>query len=297
MMEQDHISSFEKASPTLTGLAYRILGSFAEAEDAVQDTFLKWSQADKDKILNPKSWLMTVCTRRSLDLLKASHKSRVAYVGNWLPEPVGDDFKESPEDQTELASSVTTAFLLLLERLTPKERAAYLLREIFDYSYADLSGVLEASETTCRKLVSRAKKNVEASKVRQETPPDRQEELLKVFQAALLSGSPDELGTLLSEDIQLVADSGGKVIAVQDILQGKAGVLDFTLQTLGPVWREYEQIVTRLNGQLGLVLLQQGKVTAAVTFDYDDTNQLCNVYIMRNPDKLVRIEQSLRIVQ
>ncbi|WP_419901859.1 RNA polymerase sigma factor SigJ [Kiloniella sp.] len=292
-MDAKDILAFEKASPALVGLAYRILGSFVEAEDAVQDTFLKWSSADKDNILNPKSWLMTACTRRSLDLLKASHRSRVNYVGTWLPEPMVDNRKETQEDKLELASSVTMAFLLILERLTPKERAAYLLREIFDYSYDDLAGVLEVSEAACRKLVSRAKKSVDSEKVRQETPRDRQVELLEAFQDALLSGSPDKLGNLLSEDIQLSADSGGKVIAIREILCGKKGVLDFILQTLGPAWVGCEQVVTQLNGQMGIILREQDKVTGVITFAYDQ-EQLSNIYIMRNPDKLQRVSQSLR---
>ncbi len=295
MMDVKDTLIFEQTSPALVGLAYRILGSFAEAEDAVQDTFLKWSSADKDKILKPKSWLMTACTRRSLDLLKASHRSRISYVGTWLPEPLVDELKETPEDKVGLASSVTTAFLLLLERLTPKERAAYLLREIFDYSYADLAGVLEVSEAACRKLVSRAKKNIDVSDVRQNTPQDRQVELLGAFQEALVSGSPKKLGSLLSADIQLCADSGGKVIAIREILCGKEGVLDFILQTLGPAWIDCEQIVTRLNGQLGIVLREQGTVTGAITFAYDQEH-LSNIYIMRNPEKLHRVNQSLREV-
>jgi len=286
--------AFEQVSPTLVGLAYRILGSFAEAEDAVQDTFLKWSQVDKDKILNPKSWLMTACTRRSLDLLKAAHRSRVNYVGAWLPEPLMNDFENTAEDKVELASSVATAFMLLLERLTPKERAAYLLREIFDYDYTDLAEVLEVSEPACRKLVSRAKKNVDASNTRQDTSRDRQVELLGAFQEALFSGSPDKLGKLLSEDIQLSADSGGKVIAIREILCGKVGVLDFVLQTLGPAWMECEQIVTRINGQMGIVIREQEKVTGVITFAYDHNGLLRNVYIMRNPDKLARVTQSLK---
>ncbi|MEH6630128.1 MAG: RNA polymerase sigma factor SigJ [Halopseudomonas aestusnigri] len=294
-MDAKDTLDFEQTSPALVGLAYRILGSFSEAEDAVQDTFLKWSSADKDKILNPKSWLMTACTRRSLDLLKVSHRSRVSYVGTWLPEPLVDDLNETPEDKVGLASSVTTAFLLLLERLTPKERAAYLLREIFDYSYADLAGVLEVSEAACRKLVSRAKKNIDVSDVRQNTPEDRQVELLGAFQEALVSGSPKKLGNLLSADIQLSADSGGKVIAIREILFGKEGVLDFILQTLGPAWIDCEQIVTQLNGQLGIVLRERGIVTGAITFAYDEEH-LSNIYIMRNPDKLQRVSQSLREV-
>lgn len=125
---------FEKTRPMLLALAYRILGSRADAEDAVQDTFLKWQKADRDRIEHPASWLTTICTCRCIDLLRSAHRTRVDYVGSWLPEPVRTPVDERPEERLSLSSSLATAFLLLLERLTPKERAAYLLHEIFDVS-------------------------------------------------------------------------------------------------------------------------------------------------------------------
>lgn len=132
MTVREDISIFESARPSLLGLAYRILGSRADAEDAVQDTYLKWRSAERGGIENPTAWLTTACTRRSLDLLRASHRKRVDYVGAWLPEPIQTKIEADTEGDLDLASSLTTAFLLLLERLTPKERAAYLLYEIFD---------------------------------------------------------------------------------------------------------------------------------------------------------------------
>lgn len=148
---------FEQRRPFLLGLAYRILGSRTEAEDVVQELFIKWLEADRASIATPAAWLTTACTRHCIDLLRSAHTSRVDYVGTWLPEPIHTTHQHSPEHMHELASSLSTAFLLLLERLTPKERAAYLLYEIFDMDYAQVAEAIGVQEAACRKLVSRAK--------------------------------------------------------------------------------------------------------------------------------------------
>ncbi|WP_425450384.1 sigma-70 family RNA polymerase sigma factor [Virgifigura deserti] len=150
MPDRDDALVFEETRPRLLGLAYRILGSRADTEDAVQDTFLKWRKADRDKIETPAAWLTTICTRRCLDLLRSAHKSRVDYVGAWLPEPIHTPIDDGTENTLSLASSLTTAFLLMLERLTPKEWAAYLLHDIFDVSYAEVAETLDIRESTCR---------------------------------------------------------------------------------------------------------------------------------------------------
>ncbi|MEN4194546.1 sigma-70 family RNA polymerase sigma factor [Serratia marcescens] len=159
MKNDKYAALFESRRSFLIGLAYRILGSLADAEDAVQDTYIKWLHADRHSILNPAAWLTTVCTRRCLDLLRAAQQARVDYVGIWLPEPIQTAAAKTPEQTLELSSSLSTAFMLLLERLTPRERAAYLLHDIFDLPYADLATTLGGEETACRKLVSRARKS------------------------------------------------------------------------------------------------------------------------------------------
>lgn len=270
----------------LFGLAYRILGARADAEDAVQDTYLKWSAADRSKIENPASWLTTACTRRCIDMLRAAHKSRVDYIGTWLPEPIHSPAAENPEEHLMLVSSLQTAFLLVLERLTPKERAAYLLHEIFDVPYPEVAEALNIQETTCRKLVSRAKANIDQSKVRHVTPIERQNRLLSAFEAAISGGGTDRLTALLSDDIQLCADSGGKASAIGRILEGKEEVLAFIVEGLGKFWGTYEKEETDLNGVRGFVVRQAGVVQASVSFAFDEEGALTNIYIMRNPDKL-----------
>jgi RNA polymerase sigma factor (sigma-70 family) len=289
MGDRDETRIFEAARPNLIGLAYRILGTLADAEDAVQDTFLKWRKADRDDIDNPAAWLTTICTRRCLDLLRAAHRSRVNYVGAWLPEPIHTPVENEAESRLDLASSLTTAFLLMLERLTPKERAAYLLHEIFDISYPEIAQTLDLREDACRKLVSRAKANVDQAKVRHMTPLARQDELLAAFQAAIAEGATAQLASLLSEDIQLSADGGGKAPAILEALRGKVAVLAFVDGTLRRFWAELVWINADLNGGRGIIVQQDGATIAAVSFAYDEQGRATNIYIMRNPDKLAHL--------
>lgn len=290
MRETKEETLFEEARPTLLGLAYRILGSRADAEDAVQDTLLKWMHADRSVIENEWAWLTTVCTRRCLDLLRAAHRARVDYVGAWLPEPIHTTAGGNAQNRLEMASSLTTAFLLMLERLTPKERAAYLLHEIFDTPYADVATALEMQETACRKLVSRAKANIDQAKVRHNTPPAQQDQLLTAFQMAIESGTTGPLTSLLSEDIQLEADGGGKVPSLLETLRGKQSVTNFLCEQLHDFWAEFQWHRVNINGARGIVMKTNENVHAAVSFAYDNADRVTNIYIVRNPDKLAALE-------
>ncbi|MCG8546507.1 MAG: RNA polymerase sigma factor SigJ [Alphaproteobacteria bacterium] len=290
MIDRDATQAFEAARPTLVGLAYRITGSRADAEDAVQDTFLKWAKADRDAIDNAAAWLTTVCTRRCLDMLRAAHRARVDYVGEWLPEPIETSLAPEAGASTEIASSLTTAFMLMLERLTPKERAAYLLHEIFECPYAEIAETLDMQESACRKLVSRAKTHIDRAKVRHTTTPGQQDRLLAAFQDAVTSGATSALAALLADDIRLRADGGGKVPAILKTLTGKAEVMTFVSQSLREYWADFRWLPADINGQRGIVL-QHGDVrTAVVTFAYDEAGKATDIYIMRNPDKLSHLD-------
>jgi RNA polymerase sigma-70 factor (ECF subfamily) len=177
--------------------------------------------------------------------------------------------------------------------VTPKERAAYLLHEIFDVPYPQIAKTLDLQETTCRKLVSRARANIDQAKVRHVTTAERQEELLAAFETAIESGSTHGLAALLSDDIQLRADSGGKVPAVLDVLHGKAEVLEFLSGTLHAAWKAYRWIASHVNGGRAAILLEGGAAAACVTFAYDDAGKATNIYIMRNPEKLFGLKASL----
>ena len=281
-----HVEIFEKARPRLLAVAYRILGSRAEAEDAVQDTFLRWQEADIAAITSPGAWLTTACTRRAIDMLRAAYRSRVDYVGNWLPEPVHTFIDSEAAAQMELSSSLSTAFLLMLERLTPKERAAYLLYEIFEMSYAEVAASLDMGEPACRKLVSRAKARIGDEQVRYQPTRERQTELLTAFENAIRTGRPGNLAEMLATDVRMTADGGGKVAAAADVLEGEA-VLAFLTERLSEWWAAYEWSLAELNGAKGFVLMQAGEIVATVSFAFDRSDRVTDIFIVRNPDKLV----------
>ncbi len=289
MPARDDTSIFKQARPRLLGLAYRILGSRADAEDAVQDVFIKWQGSDRDAIDNPDGWLTTVCTRRCIDMLQAAHRTRVDYVGTWLPEPVFT--VTADDDARELSSSLSTAFLLMLERLTPRERAAYLLHDILDMPYDDVAKTLDMAEPACRKLISRARQNVERDKVRHVTPLAQQEKLLAAFQDAASGGDMNRFAMLLSDDIELSVDSGGKVPAIARTLRGKADILEF-LENAQRWWYSYRWVEMDLNGGLGVVLIGDGEPITAMSFAYDEEGRATNIYVMRNPDKLARLNSA-----
>ncbi|MGF6175932.1 RNA polymerase sigma factor (sigma-70 family) [Ensifer sp. 4252] len=291
MGSMNSIDIFEDARPRLLGLAYRILGSRADAEDAVQDTFVKWQEADQRAIESPAAWLTTACTRRCLDLLKAAHRKRVDYVGAWLPEPIHTASEDNAEEKLALTSSLTTAFLLMLERLTPKERAAYLLHEIFGQPYEEVAETLDMQEAAARKLVSRAKTNIGVEKSRHQTPRERQDELLSAFHTAIHGGNIAGLSSLLSADVRLTADGGGKVATVLGVLSGKETVLAFIADRLTEYWAHYVWDVAEINGGRGIVLRgeTENDIAASVSFGYDGDGNVNDIFIVRNPDKLAHL--------
>ncbi|HYD63720.1 MAG TPA: RNA polymerase sigma factor SigJ [Noviherbaspirillum sp.] len=280
---------FEESRRFLFGLAYRLLGTRAEAEDAVQDTYLKWREADHAAIDVPRAWLTSVCTRHCIDLMRAAQRTRVDYVGTWLPEPVELVDDATPERSVELASSLSTAFLLVLERLAPKERAAYLLREIFDMDYPEVAQAIGVQEAACRKLVSRARAGIAQVRIGHAPPPQRQEQLLGAFRSAIADGTIAPLAALLAEDVVLSADGGGKVPTLRETLHGRGTVLDFVSGALHDYWSGYEWHGTDLNGGRGAVLYQAGQAVAAVSFSWDGEGRASGIYIVRNPDKLARL--------
>lgn len=280
----------ELARPRLLGIAYRILGSHAEAEDAVQDTFIRWHATDRATIQSPGAWLTAVCARRAVDMLRASYRSRVDYIGSWLPEPIHTTTEHEADAQMDLSSSLSTAFLLMLERLVPKERTAYLLYEICDMSYADIAASLDTNEAACRKLVSRAKSHIAKDEARYQPTRERQEELLAAFQDAVRSGRPDSLVHLLVRDVRLTADGGGKVVTVTDVLHADE-VLTFLAQRLNEWWRSYEWSFSELNGAMGVILREAGKIVATVSFSYASSGRVTDIFIMRNPDKLAHLDK------
>lgn len=286
--EQD-TDLFEAMRPQMLGLGYRIFGTLSEAEDAVQDTFIKWARADRTEIANPRAWLITAYTRRCLDLRRSGHHARVDYVGTWLPEPIQLSAEESGP-QIELASTLSTAFLLLLERLTPRERAAYLLHEIFELPYPEMAETLDLAEPNCRKLVSRARSRLSEGAARHAPPPAEQERMLAAFQTAVTTGDVAPFAALLAHDVRLSADGGGKVPTVRETLVGTPAVTAFLADALHNFWAGHRWVAADLNAGRGFLIQDGPSTTAAVTFTYATTGEVTGIFIVRNPDKLAHLD-------
>ncbi len=286
VLDQNNINIFEASRPKLLGLAYRILGSLSDAEDAIQETFIKWTNARRENIQTPESWLVTVCTRYCIDQLRSAHYSRVNYVGAWLPEPIHTPIEHDTLHDAELSNSLSTAFLLMLERLSPKERAAYLLYEIFNVSYKEIAHTLQLEEANCRKLVSRAKANIGKTNIRHTTPLEKQEQFIDAFQLAITEGEISRLKDLLSNDITLSADGGGKVPTILEPIEGKEAVIHFMTKRLKNYWAGYYWNRIHINQQQGLNIQEQETITATVSFAYDDQDKVTHIFILRNPEKI-----------
>lgn len=283
-MNPHDIETFEEARPALVGLAYRILGSHADAEDVVQDCFLKWGEINRAAIERPKAWLTTVCTRRCLDVARLADRKRVDYIGPWLPEPIQTAV---PPPDLELAGSLSTAFLLMLERLSPKERAAYLLHDIFEQSYGEIASVLDIGEDACRQLVTRARAHIEKGKVRYATPAATQDRLLHAFHSAVQTGDPAGLAALLSSDIRLTADGGGKAAAALRVIEG--GDVMLFLKRVGEIWKQLDWRFVDMNGGRGAIISQGGVPLLTISFACEE-HRISDIFITRNPDKLAHLE-------
>ena len=237
------------------GVAYRMLGSVSEAEDVAQEALLRLTRQE-GPIDEPAAWITTVVTRLSINVLKSARARREAYVGPWLPEPLLEDPAPGPASRAELADSLSLALLVLLEQLTPVERAAYLLREVFGYEYAEIAGIIEQTEVNSRQLVTRARKHLEASRPRFDPDEAARDALLERFLAAAEEGDLEALEELLAKDAVLYADSGGKAMAPQEPLVGAALIARFmaAVAQARPRSGEFESRRVRVNGQPGRLM-------------------------------------------
>ena len=287
-------ASFEPYRRRLLGLAYRMLGSIADAEDAVQDTYLRWHATDRNKVSDPKAFLMTTTTRICLDMLTSARARREEYVGPWLPEPVVDTAALAPDSRTELAEDLSIALLLTLDRLSPLERAAFLLHDVFDFSFGEVAATLERSEAACRQLAARARSHIrEVRPLGAAAPPQRpseigakHEQLMSAFVAATRSGDLAALTQLLASDVRVISDGGGKVAAALNVLDGADRVARFLIGGTRKGMRDdYTVRFAAINGLPGIVVNgPEGPVqTAAFEIEGETIRVL---YIVRNPDKL-----------
>jgi RNA polymerase sigma-70 factor (ECF subfamily) len=267
-----------------------MLGTRADAEDVMQDAWLRWHGADQSNLQSAEAWLVTVSTRLAIDRLRSRKIEREAYVGWWLPEPLVGLDERTPESAAELASDVSVAFMWVLERLSADERAAYLLRQVFDHDYAEIATMLGRTEAACRQLVHRAQDRVQQERPRFDVSSDTHSDLLATFMQAASTGERAAMKALMSEGVQLVADGGGKVNSFLHIVHGPgrvAGVY-WSLEHQFPAKVAYRPAL--VNGEPGLLRYVDGKIESAQAFIIDG-GQIVAVFVMRNPDKLTALPQ------
>ena len=290
------MESFETYRSYLFAIAYRMLGSAMDAEDMVQETYLRYQSTPKDSILSLKAFLTTIISRLCVDQLHLARRTREQYLGPWLPEPIltatsGEGV--DPQERVEREESISLAFLLLLEQLQPVERAVFLLREVFEYDYAEIASFLGKSETTCRQWFSRAKKHLADHRPRFQASPETQQRLLLSFQQALQGGEMTPFMNLLAEDVTFWADGGGKVKGVAfHRLFGRDEVVRFILSN-APIFRStlpadaYAELA-EVNGQPALVTRAGERAFAVLSIDVE-ADQIKAIRFVANPEKLAHV--------
>lgn len=278
---------FASTRRLLFSIAYRMLGSVTDAEDLVQDAYLRWLEAPETEVRAPRAYLATIVTRLAINHMQSARSRRETYVGPWLPEPLVTEHAPDASEPVELAESLSMAFLLMLERLSPTERAVLLLHDVFDFDYSEIARFIDKSEVNCRQLLARAKKHVGEPRVRFDADPEHGDRLLNRFIEATRAGDIDGLVGVLAEDITLWGDGGGKVPgATERPIHGAASVAAFVVQRAkSGASPENTLRPTRLNGQPGFVISRDGEPLAALILDVRD-DRIHNIYAIANPDKL-----------
>ena len=281
----DRAALFRTHRPRLYGIAYRMLGSKADAEDMLQETYLRWHQANVESIQTPEAWLVTTVTRLCIDRLRAARVEREAYVGPWLPEPLIEDAYPPPDRQAELASDLSVAFLVVLERLAPEERAAFLLHDVFEAGYGEIAQALGKSEDATRQIVHRARERVRRDRPRFKVSEAARVQLLEKFAAALKTQDQDALVALFADDVTWTSDGGGRAKAALKVVTGADHVARFATG----VWRRHVADLTHrpvtINGEAGLVMCFRGHPVSTIAIETDGLRILA-VYTVLNPDKL-----------
>ena len=294
------VDLFQANRPRLFGVAYRMLGSASDAEDVVQDAWLRYAKAQPADLRSPTAYLTTVVTRLCLDRLKSARAAREEYVGPWLPEPVLTDDRHEPEQSLALAESVTLAFMVLLETLSPEERAVFLLREIFDHEYVDIAAMLDTTPANCRQLFHRAKAHIAAKRprFRGAADADGNRRLAGRFVRALRDGDGDELTRVLAADVGFWSDGGGKVLAARRPVFGRGGVVNLLLgirRTAPATGIPIEAVtvdIVEVNREPAMVVRVAGRVDSIYAFTIEN-DAIAALRIVRNPDKLRFVERQL----
>lgn len=293
-MKDETPQLFEAHRHHLLALAYRMLGSRAEAQDVVQDTWLRQKDVDLAELEFPRAYLSRIATNLCLDRMQSARARREQYVGFWLPEPLEDEvgeFDPGPEARVEYAQNVSVAFMLALERLSPLERAAFLLHDVFDQSFEEVAQRLGRNAAACRQLAARARVHVQGEQVRVDLRQEQAEQLLGAFVRSIVSGDADALAQLLTQDAVMLSDGGGIVTAVAQPLSG-AALIAKALIGFAKMWRaqDYQLRFTRINGLPSAVLYDvRGQVLQTTALRVEADGHINAIYVMRNPQKLAHI--------
>jgi RNA polymerase sigma-70 factor, ECF subfamily len=281
------VEDYAELRPLLFSIAYRMVGSAGEAEDLVQEAFLRFHRREGEPVESARGWLTTVVTRLAIDHLRSARVQREAYVGPWLPEPIATE--PGPAEQAEQDDSLSIAFIAVLERLSPVERAVFLLREVFDYGYGEIAEIVGRSEDNCRQIFTRARKHVETERPRFVVSRRQQEELTERFIAAAQNGDVDDLATMLVQDAVAYTDGGGKARAASRPVHGAVGIARFMALIATRAEPGMEIRAADINGRPGRVLLDAaGTAIGALVLDVAD-GAIRRVDFIVNPDKLARV--------
>ena len=285
-MNETDLKAFNEHRSLLFSIAYRMLGAVMDAEDMVQETFLRWQNTDREDVQSVKAWLSTVITRLCINHLNSARVQRETYVGPWLPEPLVTELSIDSFEISSLSDSLSLAFLVLLENLNPTERAVFILREVFRYEFSEIAPIVEKTEENCRQILARARKHVETRRPRFDTSPEKAEELITNFQQAVLTGKLDNLLSLLAKDVVLVSDGGGKARAVLRPVIGDdhvARLLIGATQKFGSKTQILRN--AQINGLPGFVSFEGNQATRVIAFGIRN-GRVQSLFIVTNPDKL-----------
>src|SRR5215469_13691023 len=292
-MDPDGLEIFSELRPLLFSIAYRMLGTVMDAEDMVQETFVRWQRSDHKKVQSPKTWLSTVITRLCINHLKSARVQRERYVGPWLPEPLVSEAAAGPAAANPLlGESLSLAFLVLLETLSPIERAVFLLREVFDYEFGEIAQIVQKSEANCRQLLTRARKHIAARRPRFETAPEQTQKVVEEFEHTVLSGDVQSLMQILAKDAVLISDGGGKARAVLRPIVGAEPISRLIIGAAAK-FGSPTQVLRHLpvNGLPGTIAWENDRVIRVIVFGIQE-GKIQSVFIITNPDKLRHLTPS-----
>jgi RNA polymerase sigma-70 factor, ECF subfamily len=280
------LATFDQHRSLLFSVAYRMLGTVADAEDMLQETFIRWQQADEEEIRSPRAFLITIISRLCINHLQSARVRREEYVGQWLPEPIVTDPANDPLSIIRVDESLSMAFLILMERLTPVERAVFLLREVFEYEYAEIAAILGQSEVNCRQILRRSRQHVSAMRPRFKVSAQKKSELLERFLRATASGDVNQLIAVLADDAVLHSDGGGKAIAVPNLVHGSDAVARAILRGMSKlVPKNLVRRMAQINGNPGVITYLEGRPFSVFTID-GTAEQIRAIYVVTNPEKL-----------